>query len=148
MLSYGNRSPLKPDFALEPCAFTITNLDLILASPSDEFSAVISAELHIRAIVIQGVLGYDRCSNCFGQMIVLSNAKGDARYGTMWFDVPSEREEMGLKVVSIVSLGITSLGLAIVPVKGRDGFYKRVGIVDALPAEYFVGKKSVDIILI
>ena len=71
----------------------------------------------------------------------------------MWFDFAADGEELGLKVVNIVFLlkrdnPESGIGLAIIPVEGREGVFRRVGIVEELPVKYFAGKEYLNVILI
>jgi hypothetical protein len=147
--------PPVPPLPPEDGAIKIVSCNLAISNPSDEFSSLLSAELHISAPIIKGVFVYGPFStSSSGRRIApLTNFKGDERYGKMWFDFPVDGEELGLKVVNIVFLikkdnPESGIGLAIIPVEGREGVYRRVGIVEGVPVKCFAGKEYLDVILI
>jgi hypothetical protein len=111
----------------------------------DEFGPLLTAELRISTPIIKAVFGYDPKERAYGNVIHLKDSSGTKSYGEMSFDVLTERGD--LKIVSCVYL-FKQNGMSILPVEGRDGYYRRVGAITGIPLEHFQNKEWVEITLI
>jgi len=84
-------------------------------------------------------------ARAYGNVIHLKDSSGTKSYGQMSFDVLTERGD--LKIVGCVYL-FKQNGMAILPVEGRDGYYRRVGAITGILLEHFQNKEWVEITLI
>ena len=136
---------------------TITNLRLELAGP-DPYGPLSTANLKVSTPVIRGVLGYDASWNNMGNIILLKDFSDQNVLGDMFFDIHAERKS--LKIVHCVFLFTTNsqrakeneelrgLGLALLPVEGKDAIYTRIGHIQGLRLKFFEEAKVQDITII
>ncbi|KAF2828084.1 hypothetical protein CC86DRAFT_393245 [Ophiobolus disseminans] len=136
---------------------TIEKWDMQL-STRDSFGPLASARLYLRAPVVDAILEYYSASSSY-----FLNGPGGGpaqRIGHMTFDVPPESE--GFTVVRCIALfriaeceharyakePTCGVGLAVVPVKGEEGVYRRVGRVGCLRMRWFEGVGEEGVVLV
>jgi hypothetical protein len=131
----------------------------------DTFGPLASASLHICVPLIDALLEPSVGSSEF-YLYGPQGSRDDWRgrwIGHLTFDMPSEGEGEGVKVVRVFALlwhveycehgkkGETltcGVGLAVVPVRGKKGVYMRVGRVLCLRMEYLEGVGEEEVMLI
>ncbi|KAL4925416.1 uncharacterized protein BDV17DRAFT_294477 [Aspergillus undulatus] len=118
---------------------------MIELSKPDPFGQIESTELYIKAQVLDAVLSHDKKHIHDPYQI----QKYGRQYGGIELDLPAESES--LVVVQCILLfflnGVRGIGLAIVPVEGRERTYRRVGLLTSLNWASFQGLEK-EIILV